>query len=64
MTFMRLSSAESDKYDTWDRPLDVRDDTCVTVLTTLCMSMTGVHMVSTLIYTNTNLHGHLNGSQT
>jgi len=35
------------KCDTWDRPLDERDDTCSTVLTTLCESATGVHIAKT-----------------
>lgn len=36
--------AESDKRDTWDRPSDDSDDTCATMLTTLCVSTTDVHI--------------------
>lgn len=38
---------ESDKREICDRPLDDRDDTCATLLTTLCVSMTGVHIAKT-----------------
>ena len=44
---MELSRAGSDKCDTWDRPLDDRDDTCVTVLASLCVSVIDVHTAKT-----------------
>lgn len=34
---------ESDKRDTYDRTLDDHDDTCTTILATLCVSVMGVH---------------------
>lgn len=44
---MGLSIGGRDKCNTWDRPSDNRDDTCAIVFTTLCVSMTCVHIAKT-----------------
>lgn len=41
---MGMSRDESDKCDTWGRPLDDRDDTCATILITLCVSVMWVYI--------------------
>ena len=41
---VQLSNGERNKCDTWDRPLDVRDDNCAIVLTTLCVSVIDVYI--------------------
>ena len=44
---MGLFRSESNKCDTWDKPLDDRDDTCTTMFTNFCMSAIGVYMAKT-----------------
>ncbi len=43
----RLSNGESNKYDSSNWPLNDREETCVIILKTLCVSVTGVYRVKT-----------------
>ena len=45
MTLCGTVSAAREKCDTWDRPLDDRGNTCMTVLTTLSVSVIDVYIV-------------------
>lgn len=40
-------TTRNNKCDTWDRLYHNRDDTCVEILKTLCMSVTDVYMAKT-----------------
>ena len=44
---MGLSISEIDKCDTLNRPSDDCDDTCTTMLMTLCVSVMSVHIAKT-----------------